>query len=146
METKLKNVCIFCFGFAQSVTRIAIWMSTEDIVAGTLIPSSTVMILFAAGDLAIKSSAPFLIRNKSFLRAMILLGFLWLTSYLLMVAVDDVRLRLAGSFFAGTVTGLSNVVIYLLMVYFQDVEKSATMCEVGMYISTMVFGLFYSGK
>ena len=90
-------------------------IATEDIVAGTLIPSSVLMILFASADILTKMLSPSLIRKISFLLTIILIAFVWLISYVFMVAFDNVVVRLVGVFSYGIGNGFVNILLILLL-------------------------------
>jgi len=62
------------------------------------------------------------------------------------VAVDQVQLRLAGTFFMGTEIGLLEVIIMFLIARFNKVEESSLSAFlVGISAIILIFALYYTG-
>lgn len=144
--TRLTTACIFGYGFVHTIPRVLLWMAAEDIVSGTLIQSSLAITLFSLGDMFMRVIATFIFKKTSFLPLVILLGIVGLTAYLLLVAVDQVNLRLVGSFFAGAEIALTDVVLMFIIARCKHTEEYTSAYQVGVNTMTLFFAFLYTGK
>jgi len=145
-EARLIPACIFGYAIAHSTPRVLLFIAVEDIVSGTLTQSSFVLLLFSCGDTVVRMFALLMFKRIPLPLLMMLLGILYLTAYLLLVAVDQVKLRLAGAFFVGCETGLSNVIILNMIAKFDKVEQSSSAYKVGISTMTLLSAMIYTGK
>ena len=139
-------LCVFGYSIAYSVPRVIITIAIEDIVAGTLIQTSVLLILFTSAGTLAKICSPFLIRKISFLLSIVVVSVVWLISYMLVVAFDSVILRLVGVFSYGIGNGLANVLILLLLGYYQEIDKNTSAHKLGLAVSNLLGALLYIGK
>ena len=139
-------LCVFCYGTAQALPRVIIIMATHDIVAGTLIQSGVLLILYSCADILAKICTLSLIRKISFLVTIILAGLVWLIAYILIVAADNVVVRLVGVCLIGIGNGFANSVLMLLLGYYDEIDKNSTAFILGQSVSNLLGAFLYTGK
>jgi len=145
-KDKLTTACFFGYGLFHSLPIILLLMAAEDIMSGTAIQSSIAFLPFTVGDIMMKLAIPLVLKKTSLLPVMILVGFLWMTAYLLIVASDDVRLRLIGVFFVGTEVGSTNTIAMFLIARFKHVEAIVSAYHMAVNAATFLYALLYTGK
>ena len=142
----LVALCVFCYGTTQAFPRVIIIMATQDIVAGTLIQSGVLLILYSCADMLAKICTPSLIRKISFLVTIILAGLVWLIAYILIVAADNVVVRLVGVCLIGIGNGFAKSVLMLLLGYYDEIDKNSTAFILGQSVSNLLGAFLYTGK
>ena len=145
-QTRLVTACFFGYSFVRTIPKVLLWMAVEDMVSGTLIQSSLPLFIYSCGDIIFRVSATVIFKKTSFLPLVIVLGFVTVLAYVLLVAVDQVNLRLAGAFFIGGECSLATVIIIFLMARFTKIEEISSAFEVGINSVAVVCALLYTGK
>lgn len=122
-------------------------MAAGDIVSGTVIQSSVALMLFSLADVLFKFFAVVLFRKVPLLPPLlIIIGIIWFTAYLLLVAFDQVNLRLVSAFLVGAGNGLSNIMAMLLIARSNNAEAFSSAFQGGLNTATLVIALLYTGN
>lgn len=125
---------------------VIVMIATEDLVAGTLIPSTVVVLTYSITDVIVKIFCPFIIRRVSWLASIIITTMLFLISTSLVVVIDDVRVRLLGVALIGAANGYGMVLILKMIPHYSEVEKNTSAFQVGANISKLTASLVYTGR
>jgi len=123
-----------------------VMIATEDLVAGTLVASTVVIIAYSSTDAVVKVLSPFIIRNISFLASMIVSTVLLLTANVLIVVIDDVNVRILGAVFCGCANGYGVVMTLRMMAYYDRIEQNASAFQIGGNCSKLLASVFYTGE
>lgn len=145
-ETRYTTACFFGYGLVHSIPRVLLWMAIEDIISGTLIQSSVPTMLFSLSEVLFRFLGTFMARKTSSSAMLVLIVIADVLAFILLVAVDQTYLRIAGAFFVGVKNGLSVVVVMFLVARFPKVEESSSAFQVGANAVTLFFALVYTGK
>jgi len=89
ITSRLIPACFFSYSVAYAVPRVLLFMAAQDIVSGTLIQSSIALSLYSCGDIIFRVFTLLVFKRIPLPLLMMLLGILYLTAYLLLVAVDQ---------------------------------------------------------
>jgi len=145
--SKFTSACFFGYGFLYSIPRVLLFMAAGDIVSGTVIQSSSGLLLFSLADVLFKLFATITFRRVSFIPLLVVAASLWLTAYVLLAMVDQVNLRLASAFLIGGGNGLLNILGMFILARFADnVEAFSSAYQGGMNTATLPIALLYTGK
>lgn len=148
-ETKEKErprtvLAFFMFGFLIYATYSLIISGAQDILQGTLVPTSAVLVANIGPYFAVTLISPYFIqRIPYFVR--VLAVFLLETSGLIMVVVGQtVTVKLVGIGFSSTGFGLGELSFIAMTSFYDDVAVRAFSAGTGTGIS--LAPLYYTGK
>lgn len=104
------------------------------------------MTIYASGELLSKLFGPFLVRRINIPASVVTSCFIWIVSWLLVVIGEDEKIRLAGSFAIGIVTGLFTTIGMSLLSFYDEIERNASAYIAGMNAATFLAGCLYTGE
>lgn len=145
-KSRLISTCFFGYAIAHATPRVLLYIAAEDIVSGTLIQSSLALLLYSCGDIPFRVFAMLVFNRIPLPLLVMLLGVLCLIAYFMLIAVTQVKLRLAGAFFIGGENAISNVIIFNIMTRFRKVEEISSAFQFGVNVMTLLSALLYTGK
>ncbi|XP_031557175.1 battenin-like isoform X2 [Actinia tenebrosa] len=121
------------------------WLAVEDILCGVLLPSTVILISFSFADMLSKCLSPSIVRRISFTSSFVFLTALLSGSVVLIVAVDDVRVRIAGVGLLGLSNGYNRITSVRMLAYYEKAELLASAYQYGINFSTFLTSIGYLG-
>ena len=125
---------------------MVVYLAIEDIFAGTLIPSTVVIISFTVSSAISKMVSPFIVRNISFRTSIFWSSILLTISNITVVAIDLVELRIAGVILFGIATGWAVIAVAQMMPCFGAVEELASAFQTGNNFAALITSCLYLGN
>jgi phage-related holin len=127
-------------------SMVIIWIAIEDILAGTLWSTTIVLIVFSVPDILSKVVSPSIVSRISFRSSFVLLTLLFVGSIVLLVAIDDVRLRIVGVGVLGIGNGFAIITCVRMLAYYEQAELLANAYQSGTNASVFLASLGYTGE
>ncbi|XP_031551696.1 protein BTN1-like [Actinia tenebrosa] len=145
-RNRLLTASFYMLGFWTLFPQAVVsWMAVEDILSGTLLPSTVVLFSYSIADLFSKSLSPFIVRKISFNVSFCLATSLFVGSLLLLVAIDDIKLRIAGVTVMGIAYGFTRITDVSLLAYYENADILANALENGGTASVFLASIVYTG-
>ena len=146
-QYRFRIFCFFSLGMWIFFTpAIVFWMAVEDILAGTLWSSTVVLIVFSIPDILAKVLSPYVVTRISFRCAFFLLTLLLVGSYVLLVVIDDVRIRMVAVGVHGFGYGFGIVVGARMLAYYEHADVHANAFQNGGNYAVLGASLVYTGE
>ncbi|XP_031574578.1 uncharacterized protein LOC116308325 [Actinia tenebrosa] len=143
---QLSTFYFFLMGLsANIIPMVVIWIAVDDILAGTLWSTTVLLIAFSIPDILAKVVSPVIINRITFHLSFALLTILMLASILLLVLIDDVRVRIAGVTVLGLANGFAVITIVTTLSYFETAALLANAYQNGRQCSLFLASLGYTG-
>ena len=138
--------CFFSLGMWILFTpSLVSWIAVEDILAGTLWSSTVVLIVFSILDAIAKVLSPYVVTRISFRCTFFLLTLLLVGTYVLLVVIDDVRIRMVAVGVLGFCYGFGMIVGARMLAYYEHADVHANAFHNGVNASTLGASLVYTG-
>ena len=144
-KEKARNIiCFFALG-VLSLIYDEIWVTAaEDVLSGSKIATTNVIIAIALPVLAVKISAPWFIQKCSYLYKSGIVVFLLVAGLIVIVSAESVRLRLFGISIIESGVSFSEITFLALTAAYEDVTVSAFVAGIG--VSSLLGPLYYTGN
>ena len=145
VKEKARNIiCFFALG-VLSLIYDEIWVTAaEDVLSGSKIATTNVIIAIALPVLAVKISAPWFIQKCSYLYKSGIVVFLLVAGLIVIVSAESVRLRLFGISIIESGVSFSEITFLALTAAYEDVTVSAFVAGIG--VSSLLGPLYYTGN
>ena len=138
------SICFFSFGVLCLLYFMLVIISAEDILAGSLFETSTVVIASGMPVLLVKITAPWFMQKLSYLTRIIVIALLWVLGLLVVLTTGRAEWRLVGISVIQAATALSEITFLALTAFYEEITVSAFVAGQG--ISCLLGPLFYTGK
>jgi MFS family permease len=136
----------FSLGLSSYIPpMVVVWIAIEDLLAGSLWSTTIVLITYSIPDILSKVISPSIANRISFRSSIVLLTFLFIGSIVLVVVIDDVRLRIVGVGVLGLANGLAVIVCVRMLAYYEQAELLANSYQNGTNFSTFFASFGYTG-
>ena len=144
-KEKARNIiCFFALG-VLSLIYDEIWVTAaEDVLSGSKIATTNVIIAIALPLLAVKISAPWFIQKCSYFYKSGIVVFLLVAGLIVIVSAESVRLRLFGISIIESGVSFSEITFLALTAAYEDVTVSAFVAGIG--VSSLLGPLYYTGN
>ena len=144
-KEKARNIiCFFALG-VLSLIYDEIWVTAaEDVLSGSKIATTNVIIAIALPLLAVKISAPWFIQKCSYLYKSGIVVFLLVAGLIVIVSAESVRLRLFGISIIESGVSFSEITFLALTAAYEDVTVSAFVAGIG--VASLLGPLYYTGN
>ena len=136
-------VCFFIFGLVSMVVPEMIYTATQDILTGSQIASSTVILVASSCNIAVKTVCPWFVQNCSYKIRTATVTLLSIGGLVIIILASDVRWRLVGVAVAGGSGALSEITFLPLTSFYDKISKSAFAAGIGM--SSLLGPYLYTG-
>ena len=145
VKEKARNIiCFFALG-VLSLIYDEIWVTAaEDVLSGSKIATTNVIIAIALPVLAVKISAPWFIQKCSYLYKSGIVVFLLVAGLIVIVSAESVLLRLFGISIIESGASFSEITFLALTAAYEDVTVSAFVAGIG--VSSLLGPLYYTGN
>ena len=137
-------VCFFIFGLLSMVTKQMILTATQDILTGSHIASSTVILAASLAVILVKVSCPWFCQNCSYLIRTATVVLLSMGGLLIIIIASDVHWRLVGVAVACSAGALGEITFLALTPFYGGIAASAVAAGIGM--SSLLGPYFYTGE
>ncbi|XP_031567288.1 uncharacterized protein LOC116302198 isoform X2 [Actinia tenebrosa] len=145
----MKTCTIFYFlllGVWTTIPPMVItWIAVEDILCGVLLSSTVILISFSFADMLSKCLSPSIVRRIYFTSSFVFLTALLSGSVVLIVAVDDIRVRIVGVGLLGLSNGFNRIACVRMLAYYEKAELLASAYQYGINFSTFLTSIGYMG-
>lgn len=145
-KTCLTAFCFFSFGLWYSFVRYVLVLATEDILSGTLLSSTIVLISYSVPDVTAKVLSPFIVRKISFCASFTLFVIFMSLAMLLLVVIENPYFRISAAILCGFCNGFGTIMFSRMFPYYDEIEKNVSYFQMGANCSAMIASLFYTGK
>jgi len=137
-------VCFFFFGILSLIYDEICLIAAEDILAGSTIATTTVIISIAVPVLVIKLAAPWFFQRVSYLTKISLMVVFFLGGLGTLVFSRHIPGRLAGVSIVESGVATSEITLLSLTAFYEHITVSAFVAGVG--VSSFVGPLYYTSK
>lgn len=142
---KGRNIlCFFVFGILSLIYDEISLIAAEDILSGSTIATTTVILSIAIPVLAIKLAAPWFFQRVSYLKKIVLVVVLFLGGLTTLVCSPRISGRLAGVSFVETGVATSEITFLSLTAFYEHITVSAFVAGVG--VASFIGPLYYTSK
>lgn len=142
---KGRNIlCFFVFGILSLIYDEISLIAAEDILSGSTIATTTVILSIAIPVLAIKLAAPWFFQRVSYLKKIVLVVVLFLGGLTTLVCSQRISGRLAGVSFVETGVATSEITFLSLTAFYEHITVSAFVAGVG--VASFIGPLYYTSK
>lgn len=142
---KGRNIlCFFVFGILSLIYDEISLIAAEDILSGSTIATTTVILSIAIPVLAIKLAAPWFFQRVSYLKKIVLVVVLFLGGITTLVCSQRISGRLAGVSFVETGVATSEITFLSLTAFYEHITVSAFVAGVG--VASFIGPLYYTSK
>ena len=117
--------------------------AAEDVLAGSIIPTTIVIIAIAVPVLGVKTTAPWFLQKCPYLHKSCVVVFLLVTGLIVIVAVQNVHWRLFGISVIESGVSFSEITFLALTASYQEVTVSAFVAGIG--VASLLGPLYYTG-
>ena len=144
-KEKGKNiVCFFSFGILSLIYDEICLIAAEDILAGSTIATTTVILSIAIPVLAIKLAAPWFFQRISYLKKILLVMAFLLGGLTALVTSQRISGRLAGVGIIESGVATSEIAFLSLTAFYEHITVSAFVAGVG--VASFIGPLYYTSK
>ena len=144
-KEKAKNIiCFFFLGIVSLIYDELNLAAAEDVLSGSRIATTNVIIAIALPILAVKSSAPWFLQKCSYLSKSCVVVCLLLTGLIVLVCVEKVHWRLLGISIIEAGVSFSEITFLALTASYQEVTVSAFVAGIG--VASLLGPLYYTGE
>ena len=142
---KGKNiVCFFGFGILSLIYDEISLIAAEDILAGSTIATTTVILSIAIPVLTIKLAAPWFFQRISYFKKILLVVAFFLGGLILLVCSQRISGRLAGVSIVESGVATSEITFLSLTAFYEHITVSAFVAGVG--AASFIGPLYYTSK
>ena len=145
-DEKPKNiVCFFCFGILSMIYDEICLIAAEDILAGSTMATTTVILSIAAPVLIIKLVAPWFLQKVSYPKKLALVVTLFVGGLTALVATrHNISGRLAGVSVVESGVTISEITLLSLTAFYKPIALSSFIAGAG--VSSFLGPLYYTSK
>ena len=144
-KEKARNIiCFFALGVLSLIYDEISLAAAEDVLSGSKIATTNVIIAIALPVLAVKISAPWFIQKCSYLYKSGIVVFLLVAGLIVIVSAESVRLRLFGISIIESGVSFSEITFLALTAAYEDVTVSAFVAGIG--VASLLGPLYYTGN
>lgn len=140
----LNPLCFYVFGTLSFFNQEMLFTASEDILSGRKLPTATILVCFVTPLMITKILAPWFIQKIPYLVKACYVALCMTLGLVLIVFVEDLRIKLVGIALNAMATGASEVVFLGLTSYYPQVCISAFVAGTGM--ASLISPLYYTGK
>lgn len=147
IESKEKGrniVCFFFLGILSLIYDEICLIAAEDILAGSTVATTTVILSIAIPVLIVKLIAPWFSQRVSYLKKILLVIVLFLGGLIALVFSPHITGRLAGVSFVESGVATCEITVLSLTAFYEHITVSAFVAGVG--VSSFVGPLYYTSK
>lgn len=137
-------ICFYIFGLLSLLNRQLILTATQDILTGSHIPSSTVIIAASLSVMLVKVASPWFVQRCSYRTRTTAVVLLHIGGFLIIVLSSDVYWRLVGVAVMCAAGGLSEITFLALTSFYDDISVNAFAAGLGM--SSLSGPFLYTGE
>lgn len=142
-EKPVTILAFFIFGFLIYAIYSLIISGAQDILAGTFVPTSAVLVANVGPYFIITVVAPYFIQKVAYFPRILAIFFLEATGLILVVAAERVAVRLLGISLSSFGFGLGELSFIAMTSFYHDTTVSAFSAGTGTGIS--LAPLYYTG-
>ena len=143
-KTWLNVLCFYVFGTMTFFNQEMLFPAAEDILSGRQPPTATILVCFVTPLMVAKIAAPWFIQRIPYAVKTCFIALCMALGLLLIVFVEDIRMKLLGIALNAMATGTAEVVFLGLTSFYPQVCISAFVAGTGM--ASLFSPLFYTGK
>ena len=136
--------CFFTFGLLSLMTELIIHTAAQDILTGSHVSSSTVVLVIALPVLSVKVASPWFVQRCSYLTRTATVVVLNIGGSLIIVLSSDFPGRLVGAAVASAACSLCEITFLALTSFYDDIAASAVAAGIGM--SSLLGPFLYTGE
>ena len=118
----------------------------EDLLSGTLLSSTVVIISYSFPDILSKMFSPYMVKRISFQWSIALMTLLFVVSLLIIVVAEDVRLRIVGVFVIGIANGIAVITCVRMLAYYEQSRVLASAYQNADNAAMFLASLGYTGN
>ena len=137
-------LCFYIFGTLAFFNQEMLYTASEDILSGRELPTATILVCFVTPLMLIKITAPWFIQRIPYAVKTCFIALCMALGLVLIVFVEDIRMKLLGIAINAIATGTAEVVFLGLTSFYPQVCISAFVAGTGM--ASLVSPLYYTGK
>ena len=142
---KGKNIaCFFVFGILSLIYDEICLIAAEDILAGSTIATTTIILSIAIPVLTIKLIAPWFLQRISYLKKIMLVIFFFLGGLTELVCSQRISGRLAGVGIIEAGVATSEITFLSLTAFYEHITVSAFVAGVG--VASFIGPLYYTSE
>ena len=142
-ESTRNIACFFVLGVLTLIYSEISVAAAEDVLAGSIIPTATVIIAIAIPVLGVEATAPWFFQKCSYLHKSCIVVLLLVTGLVMIVAVQNVHWRLFGISVIESGVGFSEITFLALTASYHEVTVSAFVAGIG--VASLLGPLYYTG-
>ena len=144
-KEKAKNIiCFFVLGIVSLLYTELNLGAAEDVLSGSRIATTNVIIAIALPGLAVKSSAPWFLQKCSYLSRSCVVVCLLLAGLIVLVCVEKVYWRLLSISIIEAGGSFGEITFLALTASYQEVTVGAFVAGIG--VSSLLGPLYYTGE
>ncbi|EDO42715.1 predicted protein [Nematostella vectensis] len=144
-DLKFRNIiAFFFFGFTLAIPNGLYLVATQDILSGSSIPSTVILIIMSVPHILLKFVAPWFVYKVSFLVWWAVVTALSLVS-IVCVTADLVAVRMIGAFLSGPAMCLTSVVTMAMIAKYQSLDVLMSANRTGVGLGDIVSSFIYTG-
>lgn len=151
MEDKTKHLLTVFYFFSLGlwttiIPMVIVWVAIEDILAGSLLSTTVLIISFSVPDIISKIFSPYLVNRISFQWSFALLTLLFVGSLIVIVVGKDIETRIIGVSIHGLANGFAVITCVRMIAYYNQAHVLANAYQNGTNASVFVASLAYTGQ
>ena len=144
-EAKTTNlICFFSFGFLTFFYSELMLTAASDILAGTTIPTTAVVISTSVSQVALKTIMPWIMHKIPHIFRVLTIVVLFSSGLVTLVCSSNVVVRLVGVLLASSGTAMSEMTFISLTAFYSKITIIAFTAGVG--TSGLLGTLYYTGE
>jgi len=138
---RLSIVCFFMLGIWVFLPSLVVmWTATEDILAGSTLSTTVILVSFSVPDILSKVCSPLIVNRIPFICSMIVQSLLSAGSLVIIVLVDNGVVTLGFAYGYGIITCLR------MAAYFDNADDVSSAFVSGSTLAATVASIGYTGK
>ena len=143
-ESPRNIACFFVLGILSLIYDEISLAAAEDVLAGSNIPTTIVIIAISVPVLGVKATVPWFLQKCSYLHKSLVVVFLLVTGLIVIVSVHNVHWRLFGISVIESGVSFSEITFLAMTACYQEVAVSAFVAGIG--VSSLLGPLYYTGE
>ena len=143
-KEKVRNIiCFFALGVLSLIYDEISLAAAEDVLSGSKIATTNVIIAIALPVLAVKTSAPWFLQKCSYLYKSCTVVLVLVAGLIVILSVESVRWRLLGISIIESGVSFSEITFLAMTASYQEVTVSAFVAGIG--VASLLGPLYYTG-
>ena len=144
-EAKTRNlICFFSFGFLIIIYLGLMLTAASDILAGTTIPTTAVIISISVSLVALKTIMPWIMHKIPHICRILTIVVLFLSGLFTLVCSSNAAIRLVGVFVASSGIAMAEMTFISLTAFYSKITISAFIA--GVEAGGLSGTLYYTGE